>query len=91
MMGDEEIFVKVSYQIEVADDIHTLTCNISRSDNAPYWLQLYKFVLKSVLKNGKYTQLYAHHENVKNVDTMLFIDKVYKDIMDKEHCTMATV
>jgi|SRR5690606_23276292 len=78
-----DVTVDVTYSIDLDEDIQQITCTVTRGeDNA--WLQLYKFVCRSVAIKGVYTRLFYDNGNIKNVDTSLFIDKTYGLIMKKE-------
>jgi len=79
------INVLLKYNIERVDNIQTVTCTISKSEEViPLWLHPHKFEIKSVYNNGKYETLFNFENNTKNLDSALFIDESYLAIMTKE-------
>lgn len=71
----------VSYDIELTDNIQTLTCQVMQSGSAiPSGIQLRKFAIKSRVIKGRHTPLYNEDTIVHHLDTALFIDKVYATI-----------
>lgn len=87
-----EVSVLVTYHVEMAGDIQTISCTINTgSFHVPAWLQLRKFELKSILSDGCYMPLFTDNDNIKNINAILFIDKAYNEIMDKEKFVMAVV
>lgn len=87
-----ETVVPVSYKIEMDGCIQTITCRVDASAfHVPAWLQLRSFVFRSSLANGRYTQLFSEYDDVKNIDTIMFIDKVYNGVMRLEKMALATL
>jgi hypothetical protein len=54
------------------------------SEHIPNWLQLRKFDIASMHEKHGYVPLFNEINNEKNLDTILFIDTVYSDIMRTE-------
>ena len=80
------VSVMLMYNIERLDNIQTITCTVSKSEEAiPLWLHPHKFEVKSVFNKGKYETLFNFENNTKNLDAALFIDEAYAAIMTKEH------
>ena len=80
------VSVLLKYVIERADNIQTVTCTISKSEEViPLWLHPHKFEIKSMINKGKYETLFNFENNAKNLDAALFIDQAYAAIMTKEH------
>lgn len=85
-----ETAVPLNYIIEMIGAVQTIVCTVRTSGfHVPAWLQLRKFELKSVLSDGSYMPLFTDNSNIKNMDTALFIDKAYDEIMIKEKFAMA--
>jgi hypothetical protein len=77
--------VLIAYTIESLDDIQSIACTINPgSFNVPSWLQIRKFELKSIKSDEGYMPLFSDNGNIKNMDAVLFIDKTYDAIMQKE-------
>jgi hypothetical protein len=80
------VSVLLKYNIERAENIQTVSCTITKSDEMiPLWLHPHKFEVKSMINKGKYETLFNFENNAKNLDAALFIDQAYADIMTKEH------
>jgi hypothetical protein len=80
------ISVLLKYNIERSDNIQTVTCIVTKSEEAiPLWLHPHKFEIKSMINNGKYETLFNFENNTKNIDAALFIDQAYAAIMNREH------
>ena len=75
--------ISVNYSIEQAEELQTITCVVTDTQ-VPLWLQLRKFNLLSMRQNGSYVQLFNEANESKNMDTTLFIEKVYAGIMSAE-------
>jgi hypothetical protein len=80
---DTIVPIELAYTIQMAGEVQTIACSVSNS-NLPTWLQLRKFEIISQFNKGKYAPLFNETNNGKNLDTVLFIDTVYADIMTKE-------
>lgn len=72
--------LEVFYKFERADDIDMIVCRIPIK-GVPSWLQLRNFTLLSQVSDSGYCPLFNEINNSRNVDTALFIDQVYADIM----------
>ena len=78
--GVDQVEISLSYVINMTGNVQTIACSVSGS-RFPNWLQLRKFEMSSLKENNIYTPLYSEVNNNKNMDTGLFIDKVYTNIM----------
>jgi len=76
--------IEVHYSIEQLADIQTINCEVS-GRVFPFWLQLRKFSLASMVNRNGYTALFCEVNSSKNMDTSLFIDLVYSSIMKLEN------
>jgi hypothetical protein len=76
--------VPISYEITNKDNLQTLSCIVNMTSAFPAWLQMRKFEVISKLVEGRYMTLYNEHNDSKNIDCTLFIDKAYAIIMRKE-------
>jgi hypothetical protein len=75
----------VAYEIDMNENIQTLTCNIAAIDSAiPTWCQPKKFIVRSLFEDKEYTLLYNENKEIRHIDMAIFIEKVYADIMQKE-------
>ncbi len=81
--GDAPVDIKVSYKIEVAENVQTIACCVEEK-HFPLWLQLKKFDLLSIKDKNRYTPLFNEVNNSRNMATSLFIDMAYTDIMQAE-------
>jgi hypothetical protein len=82
---DFEKFVQLSYDIELDEDIQVIHCSIAADNKAvPYWLHPRKFDFRSQFTNGAYTPLFNDNENINNINSVLFIEKAYTEIMRNE-------
>ena len=78
--GDGLVEIPLTYAINMLGNVQTILCSVDGS-RFPNWLQLRKFEMSSLKEHNIYTPLYSEINNNKNMDTGLFIDKVYSDIM----------
>ena len=78
--GNAPVDIQLSYAINMLGNVQTIACSVDGS-RFPNWLQLRKFEISSLKEHNVYTPLYSEVNNNKNMDTGLFIDKVYSDIM----------
>ena len=83
LIGDGPVEIPLTYAINMQGDVHTIVCSVTGS-RFPNWLQLRKFEMSSLKELNLYTPLYSEVNNNKNMDTGMFIDKVYADIMIAE-------
>ncbi|MCD6013483.1 MAG: hypothetical protein K0Q79_3345 [Flavipsychrobacter sp.] len=77
---DNPVQLHVSYSIELADDMQTISCSVEEK-HFPIWMQLRKFSIVSRKERNSYIQLYNESNDSKNMATTLFIDHVYTAIM----------
>jgi hypothetical protein len=82
--------LQLTYTTQSVEALHTISCNVV-SDHIPNWLQLRKFEIASVHEKQGYVPLFNEINNEKNLDTILFIDKVYSDIMRLEKLKVKAV
>jgi len=75
--------IEVQYSIDYAGNMQTINCSVE-GKGRPQWLQLRKFSMSSLSDHGTLVPLYNELNNSRNMDTMLFIDTVYSDIMKLE-------
>lgn len=79
--------VVISYLIEPNDGIQTIACKIeTRGCELPAWLCTRAFGFKFSICNGMSTQLHSDIPD-RNLNMLLFMDKVYIKIMDSEKAT----
>ena len=81
--GDGDVEIPLTYVINMQGNVQTIACSVNGT-RFPNWLQLRKFEMSSLKDHNVYTPLYSEVNNNKNMDTGLFIDKVYTDIMSAE-------
>ena len=67
----------------MSDNTQTISCAVE-GNHFPIWLQLRKFEMQSTNEKNVYTPLFNETNNGKNLDTILFIDKAYVEIMKGE-------
>lgn len=87
----ETYAIVVTYQIEQEGNISLISCSVSQEDPlpVPQWLQLKKFEVRTLFAAGVYIMLYNEKNHHSNLDTSLFIDKAYDDIMHEEKMILA--
>lgn len=73
--------VHVQYSITNQGKFKTITCAVPIADVAPIWLELRKFELNAMKHDGNYELLFEHKKYEKNMDTILFMDKVFESII----------
>lgn|SRR5690349_4461888 len=76
--------IPLSYEIINDRDIQRVICIVDRFAVNPSWLQFRKFQVNAQFIDGAYETLYNEDNDARNMDSMLFIDKAYADIMHKE-------
>ena len=86
-INQQEVVIDVSYNIDMSDNIQTITCSVTRNEHNA-WLELFRFGYRSRKQGSTYTQLFYDNSNVKNIQTAIFIDKAYAAIMKKEKCEL---
>lgn len=82
--------LKVNYRIDQAGELQTIECVVDNKQPLPSWLQLQKFPLVSIKINDTYDLLFDHRKYDKNLDTVLFMDEVYAEIMQAESYRIAS-
>lgn len=78
--GATLVEVNLSYSTQMNGNIQTIVCSVGDT-HIPFWLQLRKFEMVSMKDKNVYMPLFNEINNEKNMDTVLFIDKVYAEIM----------
>lgn len=73
--------VNVHYSISKQGNLQTITCAVANSSSLPTWLELRKFDLVAMKYNGIYDLLFEQRKYDKNLDTVLFMDKVFEKII----------
>lgn len=73
--------VSVNYKITKEGEIKTITCTVPDKANIPNWLELQKFEMTAMKFDNKYNLLFEQRKFDRNLDTVLFIDKVFEKIM----------
>jgi len=81
--GKAIVEVPLTYTVELLGNVHTITCHVG-GPPFPLWLRTRKFELMSSLENKKYTPLFNEINHGRNLDTTLFIDLAYNNIMKAE-------
>ena len=69
--------VHVHYSIIQQGNFKTITCAVPSIAEIPTWLELRKFELVAMKYNGNFELLFEHRKYEKNMDTVLFMDKVF--------------
>lgn len=84
--GEQTVQIPVSYELQKEGDIYTILCTINQKTEykIPMWLRPFKFAIKFSYANNVYETLYSDYDNVANLDSSLFIDKVNNDIITVE-------
>lgn len=83
-ISDKEVTLPIAYIIETVNGLLVITCSLANNAQIPTWLQVRKFELRSIVEDSGYTPLYTYQENVKNMETLVFIEKTYELVMAKE-------
>ncbi|MEN5433438.1 hypothetical protein ABE545_07335 [Sphingobacterium faecium] len=73
--------VHVHYSITQQGNFKTITCAVPSIEEIPTWLELRKFELVAMKYNGNFELLFEHRKYEKNMDTVLFMDKVFESII----------
>lgn len=82
---DAAATIQLLYTVEINEGELSIGCLVEATKpHLLSWLQLRRFQIKSVFLDGAYFPLFNHENDVKTVDTALFIDVAYKAIMGKE-------
>lgn len=75
--------LKVVYKVSQDGNMQTIECAIDNGQTFPEWLQLKRFDFVSLKSKGIYDLLFEESKYNKNLDTLLFLDQVYEEIMRK--------
>lgn len=73
--------LKVKYRIRQEGNLQTIECALASDQPFPDWLQLKRFDFISLESKGAYDLLFEEKKFDKNLDTLLFLDRVYEVIM----------
>lgn len=82
--------VQVNYRITNSGDIQHIECVVDKKLGIPNWLQMEKFNLTSMKFDDAYDLVFEPKKYEKNLDTVLFIDEVYAEIMRAESYRIAS-
>lgn len=84
--SEQTVQIPVSYELLKDGDIYTICCLINQKTDykIPMWLRPFKFEIKFSYANNVCETLYIDYDNVANLDSSLFIDKVNSEIMAVE-------
>lgn len=74
--------LKINYRIQLSGKLQTIECVVDNKQPLPGWLQLHKFNFVSLKTKDMYSLLFDQSKYNKNLDTVLFMDKVYAKIMN---------
>lgn len=74
--------VDVNYKITKEGNLKTITCLINDKINMPKWLELQKFELTAIKFDNSYDLVFEHKKFDRNLDTVLFMDRVFQKIMN---------
>ena len=81
--------VPLVYHIDKEAELLTVSCALDMTTAIPSWLQIKKFEVTAQMQQGKYCALYNAHNDSRNIDCSLFIDKAYAAIMHHEKLSVA--
>jgi hypothetical protein len=81
--------IKISYKITETKKMHHIECTVENTPQENSWLQMHKFNFSSLISKGKYDLLFDDLKFNKNLSTILFIDQVYLEIMNKNSLKIA--
>lgn len=74
--------VSVNYKVSNEGGLKTISCTVPDKDNSPAWLELQKFDLVAMKFDNSYDLVFEQRKFDRNLDTVLFMDKVFEKIMD---------
>lgn len=74
--------VSIDYKISNEGNFKTITCAVADKDTVPAWLELLKFELVAMKFDKSYDLVFQNKKFDRNLDTVLFMDKVFKNIME---------
>lgn len=73
--------VNVKYSISKQGKFKTITCAVASTTAIPTWLELTKFDFVAIKSEDSYDLLFEEKKYNKNLDTVLFMDKVFEKII----------
>ncbi|MEJ5053825.1 hypothetical protein [Sphingobacterium sp. MYb382] len=76
--------INVHYKITKEGNLKTITCKVASSESIPGWLELTKFELVGLKSEDSYDLLFQIKKYEKNLDTVLFMDKVFERIINTQ-------
>src|SRR5690606_8854709 len=82
--------VQVNYRITNSGDIQHIECVVDKKLGIPNWLHMDKFSLTSMKLENAYDFVFETKKYVKNLDSVLFIDEVYAEILRAESYRIAS-
>lgn len=83
------IRVLLHYTVETDGHVQIITCHVVPALGINLeWLHTRKFELRSWLDDGNYQPLYTENQQLYNIDGVLFIEKAYREIMQRENYTV---
>lgn len=84
---EETVQIPISYELLKEGEQYTISCVIDQKTEykIPVWLRPFKFEIKFTYHNHVCETLYSDYDNISNLDSSLFIDKVNKDIIACEN------
>jgi len=74
--------INIHYKITKEGNLKTITCKIASNEKVPSWLELTKFELVGLKSEDSYDLLFQNKKYDKNLDTVLFMDKVFERIIN---------
>jgi len=74
--------INVNYKVSNNGNVKTITCSLPDKGNIPNWLELQNFELTALKIDQEYNLLFEQRKFDRNLETVLFIDKVFEKIMD---------
>ena len=84
--NDKLIPVLLHYTVETDGNVQIITCHVVPVlGNNMEWLHTRKFELRSWIDDGTYEPLYTENQQLANIDGVLFIEKAYREIMQREN------
>lgn len=83
-VNETEVVIPVSYRIDMSGNVQTLTCWVGAS--SPAWLAIRKFEYRSIMTDGLYTPIFEDNNQAKNINVVMFLDKVFEEVMEFENC-----
>lgn len=82
--------IQVNYRITKSGETQKIECVVDKKQGIPSWLQMEKFNLTAMKFDDAYDLVFEPKKYDKNLDTVLFIDEVYAEIMRAESYRIAS-